>query len=154
MNHVIEQIHRMAMAYPLQLALIQEEITYTYADMIYISKRIAMQLVNDLNIKPLDRIAIHVSNNPDLVILMLAVFQARATVILVDKNLPLGRKKLMIEMSQANLIISTEYEKINEVSVSNFFFNMNDIISKKMSIREESLAHLSVEDPAYVFFTS
>lgn len=146
---------------PERPALWQNGSVLTYGDLAARSQALARTLLAQ-GVKRHDVVAVVGSRSFGLLTTLIAVFQSGGVVLTIDKNLPVGRQRLLIEQAQAKHLVY-----IGDRHSSKDLFTQLDPISITFVDKSGDLPHgddldtagftlptLSPDDPAYIVFTS
>lgn len=128
-----------------EIAVWDDSVGYTYAELDSISDRIAMHLCGRLSQQQL--IGVLMPRSPALVAVLLGVLKSGNAYIPMDPDFPAERLKYIAEHSKAACIIGVD-NLIADVP----FVSIDEILNERVASCQ--LPHLKYSDAAYVIYTS
>lgn len=140
---------------PDKLALVSNNISYTYKSLNEKANMLAYHLRDSYNVKPTDIIGIMLNRSPEMIIGLLAILKCGAAYLPIDPDYPNERISYMLENSKTKIVLvnnSTEesipvkYTKVN-ISLS------NPLYQEKHNAKNLSLS-ISSDYLAYLIYTS
>ncbi len=149
---------------PNQLAIIQDDQHWTYAELDERASTMARLLIHK-GLKPGDVVAVCGSRSLNLIASMIGVFISGGVLLSVDRDLPDQRKQLMLREAQAKALIHIGKTRNEDMVWAENIAPENRIFADSSSIHpsiEEntkalssiSFPQISGDSPAYIFFTS
>ncbi len=156
---VCELVNRWGAESPDFPAVTQGARTWTYGELCSGSTALALQL-REAGIGSGEVVAIHGPRSFGFVVSMLGVLQSGGAMLLLDPDLPDERKKLMSELASTRAIVQLATDSRgenrldwNEQSLPVIRMNTSGA-DVSLESWEHAAAPVSMEQPAYVFFTS
>ncbi|GAA3516795.1 non-ribosomal peptide synthetase [Aquimarina addita] len=134
---------------PENVAVISNEVSYTYQNLEKMSNRLANHL-NGLNIKKKSRVVIDLPNSVESVVSILALFKIGGIYIPIDNSYPQKRKNYIIKDSMTDIVITNK----NQYKNHQFFININEIIYDQEISESFKLPNFYLKDDAYIIYTS
>ncbi len=139
---------------PEQIALVQHERQWTYAQLDEHAKKLARLLV-ERGVQRGDVVAVCGSRSPELIASMLAAFLSGGVLLSIDSSLPTPRKQLMLKEAAAKALVILGEEQADwaDMILPENIIRLPESMEIAASFLVE-LPQLSGDDPAYIFFTS
>ena len=158
---VADWISEWARKTPQHPAIQQQSRTWTYQELLSRSSSIARVLSREQNQQG-EVIAISGPKSFGLYASMLGVFLSSGTLLCIDPNLPEGRKQVMLQESNASLILfvgdASGIAPLDQPNIKTLFVDMDSArVEQDNSDAEDEnfqLPQTKPEDHAYIFFTS
>ena len=140
---------------PEQIALVQHDRQWTYAQVDEHASRLARLLVSR-GVQRGEVVAVCGSRSLELIASMLAAFSSGGVLLSIDPTLPNPRKQLMLKEASAKALILLDEDRAEWADgiASEHILGWNDSSLVEINASSASLPELSGEDAAYVFFTS
>ena len=138
--------------YPNDRLVSINDISYTYAECAFIANKIAQHL-KDLGVKPQDCVAFLTERCEYYMFSILGILSMGGVYVPLDDALPDERIKLMINDTNACVIVSDEtYDRVNDLTEDTVILNISDILKESVG----SLSELPVGygDLACILYTS
>lgn len=136
---------------PNKLALVSNNLSFTYKDLNEKANILAYHLKDFYNIKPTDIIGIMLNRSPEMIIGLLAILKCGAAYLPIDPDYPNERISYMLENSKTEIVLvnnSTEesipvkYTKVNIGLNNPLYLENHHVKSPKLSISSDYLAYL------------
>lgn len=138
---------------PDKIALISNNIHYTYRELNEYSNILANSLIKDYSVKQNSIIGIMLNRSPELIIGILAILKSGATYLPIDHDYPDERITYILENSGAKLVlvdditeesVSVKYTKVNVKSSSKIYKESSNELKNNinLSINSNSLMYL------------
>lgn len=146
-----EQLAHQVGQVPQKIATICDNETYTYSDLVHLTRRIAYQLSNNYNIKAQDLIGCYFDRGIDSVATIYAIWQLGAVYVCLDPAWPNTQLESVLTTTQLKYIITNQNQLPVTASQTEW------ITVRQLSAHdhcEYNYAVLQSDDPAYVLFTS
>ncbi len=137
-------------------AIIQDKHTYTYGELAATAQKIA-QILQNHHIKKGEVVAVTGLRSFGLIASMLGVLMSGGVLLNIDTTLPKTRKQLMLTTSKVKYLLNvgTTAPEIELTETSITIITINPQIGiDSTSELEYTPVHISVDDSAYIFFTS
>jgi acyl-coenzyme A synthetase/AMP-(fatty) acid ligase/acyl carrier protein len=131
------------------VSIFDKNIKYKFEDLFCFINLATAFLINN-RIKKGDKVFLSTDRSIFSLALVLAVLRIGAVNVLVELNTPNQRVKRIIKDSDAKLAIFNKNSKIND---KNFFF-IESIFKKKYKFSKKIFKNISLDDPAFIFYTS
>lgn len=143
---LVARFHAAAETNPTAVAIESGEQTWTYGRLRDVANSMAAALLAR-DVKPGDRVAVHLPRTPDLVAVLLAILQCRAAYVPLDPALPTERKQTILDLSQPCCVIGSEGDPFDAVVPIDGLHGASGPASAPTP-------RPAAEDLAYVMFTS
>ncbi|RKP35851.1 hypothetical protein BJ085DRAFT_35539 [Dimargaris cristalligena] len=147
---VLDLFLDMVQKYPNRVATEIANVTYTYAQL---SRRIfvLVERLQRANVQPCDKVGVIVTNHPDAVMCILAVWGVGAVYVPVDFKLPTARQKYIVDTAGCTCIVNASGTS-TEWNEAIFIDGLSDDIESTTTA--SSLHPIQPTDLAYIVFTS
>jgi amino acid adenylation domain-containing protein len=136
--------------YSNKLALIQDEIKFTYKELLSISLYYADIIVNNYQIQPGDRIAILMSKGWEQVVACLAISMAGCVFVPLSLSEAHGRLSSILEDADISLILSTTS---NDFDLLDHYLTLEIVLTDK-NVTSFNFPKYNYKTPAYIIYTS
>jgi non-ribosomal peptide synthetase component F len=143
---------------PNKSAIIQNEECWTYLELDKYVSLLARQLISK-GLKPGDVVAVCGPRSFNLIASMIAVFLSGGVLLSIDHTLPAQRKELMLREAATKFLICIEARQqedmvwTDKILPENIIF-LNSFPVNSSDVSTASFPDISLNDPAYIFFTS
>ncbi|WP_010483558.1 non-ribosomal peptide synthetase [Pseudomonas sp. S9] len=146
---VLQSIRRHAQSTPQQLALLQEQVTYTYAQLQARVEEVAAAL-SERGVQPGNRVGVMLSRSPEAIAVQLGVLAAGAVYVPLDPEQPGERQALICQTAQLALVVTE----------AAFRYRLADLypgpieLAGQLRSNERLFAPTQGDTAAYLMFTS
>lgn len=148
---VINKFKEVSQRYPQNIAVRYKDKQITYKELNELSNRIARKLIREINEQ---NIIVSIEPSIELIIMLISIFKAGKTYIPIDDQMPIERKKIILEQLDNSIIFTQEeYENL----FSNHNFNCIDLkkwIGMCEDESSEDINKSTLDSVAYMLFTS
>lgn len=148
---VLDALRRHAANTPGQLALAQDGVALTYAEMLARVQKLAARLLEQ-GVQPDSRVVLMLPRAPDTVVALLAILWAGAGYVPLDPDGPPLRIAAVLEDAQP-LLVLTLRQHVDKVGAGVPLLCLDDIDQSAMAPLSEPVA-VAVDALAYVIYTS
>ncbi|TYP74355.1 non-ribosomal peptide synthetase [Aquimarina intermedia] len=128
----------------------KEEISYS--QLLTQSLKIA-SFIKSKGIEEQSYIGVSVSHKSSIIKAAIGIFLSRNIFVPIDTELPIDRKKKILEKAEINTIITSKNDKPLQIKTNNHFY-IEDIFSEAFSESNISFPKWRSEDDIYLYFTS
>src|SRR4051812_21670685 len=112
--HILEMLYEYVNAAPHSIAVIEDEISYTYQDLWEFTVSSACEL-RSYGVKQSEAVAIHSTPSLFSIVSMLAIWMVGAIALPIDKLLPLERKRKLLQTADAKYVLcKNEDDKLQD----------------------------------------
>lgn len=148
---VIDILEEVSNKYPQNIAVKYKDKAITYKELNELSNRVARNLINNA---AESNIVVSMELSIELVIMIIAIFKSGKTYIPIDSNMPIERKKIILDQLNDSVIFTEEkYRSI----FSEYGFNCIDVrkwIEESKNQSNENINKSILDSVAYILFTS
>ncbi len=148
----IELLNNSFVNYPDNIALKQENTSYTYKEFMSRIEVFTSILLSE-GVKKGDVVGICMDRTPETIISIMSVINSGCAYLPINPTYPQDRLKNMLKLANVKLVISTDkYKDLLAIFDGKIIKYQAD--NQRVDIENSNLALLKPEDPAYVIFTS
>jgi len=142
-----------ALAFPDQIATSSSLNSYTYSQVDQLSSTFAAELQNR-GIRPGDFVGVCLPRIVELPMVLLAILKTGAAYVPLDPNFPADRLRLMLDDSQASIVITTEKlsTELNLPTSNVLLFDENKLTTNTINTFQK--VEYQADQLAYVLYTS
>lgn len=143
---------------PNNIALVYNDISYSYNELNDICNKIGSYLINEVGIIPNDMIALYLARNEYMLIAILSVLKAGAAYVPIDPSYPEERISHILSDTKAKLVL-TNVELLDKLVSFNYSIIINTIENLYNKLDNDdnfsnTNSKASADDLAYVIYTS
>jgi len=146
-----------AILYPNKLALILDDQSVTYSELLAQTQQLALILVNEKGIQPGDIICQYLDRSIEMIIGMMSILMAGAIYTPLNTSDSLERLQAVVEQVKPKLILVNKKSSsiVNSFNFSIFdIAQLNDVDNDNMLIEQLSQVNVTPESISHIIFTS
>lgn len=148
---IINILEGISNKYPQNTAVKYNDKTVTYKELNELSNRVARNLVNSITEC---NIVVSMNLSIELIVMIISIFKAGKTYIPIDNNMPIERKKVILNQLNDSVIF-TEEEYRNLFSANGFScINVRKWIEESSNQSSSNINKSTLDSAAYILFTS
>lgn len=134
-------------------AIICDNEKLTYRELDAQINRLANYLIENVNIKIEDRVAVYMNRSPLMIVAIMAIMKAGGTYLPLDPNYPIERITTILTAARPNLLITDLYCTFDSLQVEVFNIDKDASTLAEFSTNDP-LIKLNGADSAYIIYTS
>ncbi|TRX32582.1 amino acid adenylation domain-containing protein [Flavobacterium sp. ZT3R18] len=138
---------------PDRIALVDEQIEYTYIELDILSNKIAGHLQKTNKEQHSATVAVLMDRSANLVTTLLGILKSGGAYIPLDPSFPKDRLEYIIQHSEVQQIISTQNLKHN-LNLNCEIIDIEVILNEEANLEQIELKKLSSDATAYIIYTS
>ncbi|SBO17135.1 non-ribosomal peptide synthetase [Carnobacterium divergens] len=147
---VIEEFELQVEKNPDNIAVVQNELSYSYRDVNNLAAKVKQKLY-EIGIKKGDAVCINFEKGINWITSMLGVLKCGAVYVPLDNEFPLERKRYMLTNSGCKVVIGMKEEPSFNIETVTW----GDILkTEEQSNLSDTKYSFSLEDPIYIMYTS
>lgn len=153
--NVIDLFERQVIFNPFKVALISNNVSFTYKNLNEKANILAHYLKEKFDINNNDIVGIMLTRSPEMIIGLLAILKCGATYLPVDPDYPNGRISYMLENSNTKIVlVNNETEKNLSVDYCRVNISLDNNLYKTRKGRRNLGLEINPNSLAYVIYTS
>lgn len=138
---------------PNSIAIVDEEVFYTYHDLDVLSNKIAFYLQRITQQSEKAPVAVLLNRSANLVAVLLGILKSGNAYIPLDPSFPKDRLEYIIEHSEVKQVISTQDLKQN-LNLESEIIDIDSILNEETILDSVDLNEASATETAYIIYTS
>ena len=153
---LLELIYQNAERFPTKCAVVSQEKTLTYDELIQEADKLAAYLKNKKGIKDEQIVAVMMDQSVDMMVALLAVLRAGGVFLPIDPKYPVERINYIMEDSDAHVLLTLSYLHVdNKIKEDVEIIHLDKCLAQHLlPLEDKYIYELSPKKLAYVIYTS
>ncbi|MEP6931427.1 MAG: amino acid adenylation domain-containing protein, partial [Flavobacterium sp.] len=150
---VVHLFEQQVLQNPNSIAIVDEEVFYTYNDLDVLSTKIAFYLQKTTKQSDKAPVAVLLNRSANLVAVLLGILKSGNAYIPLDPSFPKDRLEYIIQHSEVKQVISTQDLKQN-LNLETDIIDIEAILNEEMTLDSVYINKASAPETAYIIYTS